>query len=187
MRVTVLLTFIISVFAFSANTMDLTYEDADLVCAEVTIQDKVTRNCSGRAEFKGTGSGKHSLNVWFKVGDFEIQDREAKKRYDKDLKANERKEILFRSPEFTASEWTENLKGVFRLIDAVLVVGDDKIKVTDSLLVKKTLAGKVSYQVDIVVPTEKTPFIKLPPGLRGARTIHLTLFVPESEIKGTKF
>lgn len=177
----------ISLVIGSEKTMALTYEDAASVCSEVTIQDKITRNCSGRAEFKDVGNGKHSLNVWFKVGDFEIQDIEAKKRYDKNLKANEEKEIVFRSPEFTSSEWSENLKSIFRLLDAVLIVGEEKIKVTDSLLVKKTLGGKVSYQVDAIVPTDKAPFIKLPPGLRGARTIHLTLLVPESEIKGTKF
>jgi hypothetical protein len=43
------------------------------------------------------------------------------------------------------------------------------------------------YQIEAVIPIEKAQFIHLPKGLKGTKTIHLTLVIPQSEIKGTKF
>lgn len=171
-----------------ANTWALTYdENLSSVCAELVIQDKIATNCRGTAEFKDAGNGKFSLQASMKAGDFEIQDPKTKKDYDKIIKKNEAKVISFRSPEFTANEWSDKLKRNFRLIDAILLIGNDKVKVDDSMLLKKKLAQFSSYQVEIIVPLEKAPFIQLPPELKGARTFHLTITIPDTQIKGTKF
>lgn len=178
----------------STNTWAISYEYTTTVCAEVVVQDKVTRNCSGHAEFKDVGAGKYSMIVQFKVGDFEIEDVKTNKRYGKNLKANEQKDMTFQSPPFTANEWTEKLKGIFQLINAELIIGEtnkedkiDKVELKDSLLIKKKLGDEVSYQIESIVPLEKAPFIHLPRGLKGTKTFHLTLVIPETEIKGTKF
>jgi hypothetical protein len=187
MRALLLSSILFSTSLLSGNTWALSYEYTNSVCAEVVIQDKVTRNCSGHAEFKDNGSGKFSMNVQFKVGDFEIADNKTKRRYDRNIKANEQKEITFRSPEFTAKEWTDKLKGIFQLINAELIIGEDRVALKDSMLIKKKLGEEVSYQIESIVPLDKATFINLPRGLKGTRTFHLTLVVPETEIKGTKF
>jgi len=184
MRAFVFLTTIL----FCTSTWALSYdENNNSICAELVIQDKVAVNCRGRGEFKETGKGKFTLTVSMMAGDFEIQDSATKKNFDKIIKRNETKEMVFRSPEFTANEWSDKLKRNFRLIDAVLMIGEDKVKLEDSMLLKKKLAQFSSYQVEIIVPFEKTPFITLPPELKGARSFHLTITIPDSQIKGTKF
>jgi len=173
---------------FCANTWALSYdENMSSVCAEVVILDKIATNCRGQAEFKDSGNGKFFLKASMKAGDFEIQDAVTKKNFDKLIKKNESKEIIFHSPEFTDKEWSDKLKRNFRLIDAVLMIGEDKVKLEDSMLLKKKLAKFSSYQVEIIVPFNKAPFIKLPPELKGARSFHFTITIPDSEIKGTKF
>lgn len=183
MRVPVLLFLIL----ISANTWALEFEYTTNVCAELVVQDKISRNCSGHAEFKDNGSGKYAMVVGFRVGDFEISDSKTKRRYDKNLKANEQKEIIFRSPEFTANEWSEKLKGIFHLINAELIIGEDTVALKDTMLIKKKLGDDVSYQIESIIPLDKAKFISLPKGLKSAKSFHLTLLVPDTEIKGTKF
>jgi hypothetical protein len=165
----------------------LSYDNPPTVCAEVRVQDKSSTNCDGKAEFKEMKDGKFSLVVSFKVGDFEIDDPKTKQRYEKNIKKEQKKVIVFETPEFTANEWTEKLKGTFQLLDTRLIIGKNKVPLTDTIMIKKHDGENVSYQVDAVVPVDKADFIKLPSGLKGTTTSHLMLIVPQTEIKGTKF
>jgi hypothetical protein len=172
---------------FSANTFALSYEYQTTVCAEITVQDKSTKNCAGNAVFNQASAGKYNLVITFKVKDFEIEDSRTNKKFEKTIERNLQKNIIFQSPEFTAEEWTEKLKDVFHLIKAELIVAEDNLIITDAMLLKKKVNEEMVYQIEAVIPIEKAQFIHLPKGLKGTKTIHLTLVIPQSEIKGTKF
>jgi hypothetical protein len=92
---------------FSANTFALSYEYQTTVCAEITVQDKSTKNCAGNAVFNQASAGKYNLVITFKVKDFEIEDSRTNKKFEKTIERNLQKNIIFQSPEFTAEEWTK--------------------------------------------------------------------------------
>jgi hypothetical protein len=164
----------------------LTYRYTDKICAEIRVNDKTVHNCEGHASFKKGPSGKYMMEVAFKTNEFVGADSASKKTLENDVKGTSN-ELVLVTPEFTEQEWGTNLKSKFALVDTHMIVGDKKVKLSDTMILKKQNGKDQAYQIDAIVPSEQSSVIKLPAGVTAPKSTHLRMIVPQSDIEGTKF